>query len=249
MSSSDLSGASRGLLVLLIALFLALYLRAALRADHVVAGASFQDVKDSAPALELQDLQGHPRTLNEFRGRVVLVHFWASWCGPCKAELPALNAFGQRYEARGLTVLAVNVGESPRAITRFLANKSVPGLVLQDGRSDTFNAWGARGIPTTFLLDRAGTVRGVGAGALDWTAPRTVRAIEILLEATTPANSALSIRRSPDRRHPSQLVGVEGPAPGWRRVLMNCASRGPSNVSASSSSIGVTSHSRMVDLL
>jgi cytochrome c biogenesis protein CcmG/thiol:disulfide interchange protein DsbE len=178
---------SRGLLILLIALFLGLYVRAALRADYMAPGEGvLRDAQMPAPALELQDLQGTPHTLAEFRGRVVLIHFWASWCGPCKAELPELTTFARQYETQGLTVLAVNVQESHRDITQFLARHAVPGIVLQDGRGDASDAWGVRGFPSTFLIDRAGIIRGIAIGALDWTAPRTVKAIEILLQGASP---------------------------------------------------------------
>lgn len=178
---------SRLVPLLLGALFLGAYARVAFKADHVIPGTTFENWHVPAPPLNLQDLEGHPHTLKEFSGRVVLVHFWSTWCEPCREEVPALSTFAERYKARGLYVLAVNVGETTPTITNFALKWPMPGLVLQDRSGDAFRQWNAHGIPATFLIDRDGTIRGSGVGELDWTSTETGRKIDTLLGTTASA--------------------------------------------------------------
>jgi thiol-disulfide isomerase/thioredoxin len=158
----------------------ALGLNAAI-ADRGDAGATFAAWAHPTPALSLKDSRGVAHTLNEFRGRVVLVHFWATWCEPCREELPAISAITRRYAAQGLSLVAVDVGESRAGIARFIDEVPIEGLVLEDRDSEVFKRWRAQVLPASYLVDRDGRVRVWHLGELDWRDPKTLHAVETLL--------------------------------------------------------------------
>ncbi len=119
-----------------------------------------------APDFTLENLDGSSASLADYRGRVVIINFWASWCGPCRAEMPALQALWEAQRERGLTVLAVNstVQDSTPAATAFLQglNLSLPVLLDRDGVAT--NRYLVRALPTTFVVDRRGVIHSVLIG-------------------------------------------------------------------------------------
>lgn len=120
------------------------------------------------PSLALTDLDGRPWSLAALKGRPVLLNFWASWCEPCRAEMPSLELLQTRHEKAGLVVLLVNYQEPLPKIKRFLEvlRFSLPILLDRDG--DAANAWTPRVFPTTVLIDRSGAARSSVIGELDW---------------------------------------------------------------------------------
>lgn len=137
----------------------------------------------SQPELRLRDLQGRIRGLGEFKGKVVLVNFWASWCEPCRNEMGELDTLYKRYRPRGFEIVAVNLGESDTHIRSFL-KAWLPGAafaVLQDRDSKAYKAWSVRALPASFLVDRAGVIRWQALGAIDVDDGSTVKRIEQLL--------------------------------------------------------------------
>lgn len=101
------------------------------------------------------------------RGKAVLLNFWASWCEPCRTEMPALQTLAAREQTH-LQVLTINLKESPEAIARFVQATALSLPVLRDPLGDTARAWGVRIYPSTVLLDRHGVPRATVRGALDW---------------------------------------------------------------------------------
>lgn len=128
------------------------------------------------PPLSLPLLGSAQRwTLDQARGRVLLLNFWASWCEPCRSEMPSLELLAHRHEAEGLLVMTVNYRESPVAIERFLAQMPVDLPMLRDADGATSRAWGARVFPTTVLVDRQGRPQFTVVGEVDWLAESTRR--------------------------------------------------------------------------
>jgi len=115
---------------------------------------------DRPRSVTLPDLAGSQVALPDaYKGKIVVVHFWASWCPYCIKEIDALEAlFGQHGE-RGLMPVSVNVGETKATASSFLRDRSVTYPILLDGNSSTARLYGVTGIPTTFILDRDGSVR------------------------------------------------------------------------------------------
>lgn len=135
------------------------------------------------PPLALPDLSGRPHTLASLRGTVVLLNFWASWCDPCRDEIPALSALRRRHYEEGLRLVAVNVAESPQKIAAFLAKWPVAGLVLHDRNSIALKQWHAAGLPANYLIDRAGQLKYWHLGELDWNASQVTAPVTALLRA------------------------------------------------------------------
>jgi thiol-disulfide isomerase/thioredoxin len=126
----------------------------------------------ATPPLALPGHDGPAWDLAQARGHVVLLNFWASWCEPCRAEMPSLELLAQRHEADGLVVVAVNFRETDAAIRRFMAQMPISLPILRDADGATSRAWGARIFPTTVAVDRAGRAAFSVVGECEWNGPQ-----------------------------------------------------------------------------
>ena len=114
----------------------------------------------SMPDVAVQDANGRPVRLSTYKGRIVLIDFWASWCGPCKVSFPALDVLAHEYEPRGVVVLAIDVDERRHDADGFLSTRPTRTMtVLLDHKGVAPSAFDVRGMPTSFIVDRAGKVR------------------------------------------------------------------------------------------
>ncbi len=138
--------------------------------------------KHPVPTLPLQDQSGKSWQLAQLRGRAVLLNFWATWCEPCRAEMPSLQALAAR-EADRLVVIAINLKESPEAIARFVQSAGLQLPVVRDAQGEIAKAWGIRIYPSTVLVTDTGQVLGVVRGALDWAGPDGTRLLAPLWSA------------------------------------------------------------------
>jgi len=134
-----------------------------------------------APALGLTDLDGKAWNLSALQGQVVVLNFWASWCEPCRAEMPSLELLAAQHERNGLTILAVNYKEPLPAIKRFLDALPFSLPILLDRDGDATGEWTPRVFPTTVLIDRSGVPRQSVLGELEWNGPIARGLLEPLL--------------------------------------------------------------------
>ena len=133
----------------------------------------------SAPTLRLEDLDGQVVDLASYRGRVVLVNFWATWCPPCRAEFPSLGRVRHLFSPSDFEVIAVNVGEEAETVFSFAGSPEFP--VLFDTNSQTMATWPVKGLPTTFLVDRQGRLAWKATGGREFDDPLIVNLIKGLL--------------------------------------------------------------------
>lgn len=133
------------------------------------------------PALELRDLSGRTHTLDEYRGQVVLLNFWATWCEFCKEEVASMRQLQHELRGRPLAILSINFGESAAKVRAYAPNLTADTRVLLDGGQDAAKAWRVRVIPSSFLVDAEGRVRYSVIGNLDWASAESVRTVRALL--------------------------------------------------------------------
>ncbi len=114
----------------------------------------------------LNDLSGKPVRLSDYRGQPVLVNLWASWCPPCRAEIPDLIKFYTAHQAEGLVLLAVNSADDLNSAQQFAKEKAMPFPVLYDPSGSVEHLFRVDGLPSTFLIDRSGTVRFTWTGQI-----------------------------------------------------------------------------------
>jgi thiol-disulfide isomerase/thioredoxin len=136
----------------------------------------------ATPPLVLQDLNGRTHRLADYRGKVVLVNFWATWCEPCREEMPSIERLRQSLAGKPFEVLAVNIGEPLGRIERFLEKMPLGFPVLLDRDSGAAKAWKARVVPATFLVGPDGRIRYVHYGELDWSSEPVRKRVAELLE-------------------------------------------------------------------
>jgi thiol-disulfide isomerase/thioredoxin len=136
--------------------------------------------KSATPALKLTSTDGREWDLQQLRGKVVVLNYWASWCGPCVDELPLLNRLAEKNPDK-LAVLGVNYKESRSAIERFSAAHPIRYPILMDKTGEHFKTWSNGVMPTTVLIDRNGRARWRIVGELDESDPRFRQALDKLL--------------------------------------------------------------------
>ena len=141
----------------------------------------------AAPGFTLEALGGKSHRLADYRGKVVLMNFWASWCPPCLAELPGIQRLADRLEGEAFAVLLVNVGESPFRVSKLLEQTGVGLTSLLDVRGETFKAWGGEVYPTSFVMDTKGAVRYVAQGPLVWDSGEVMGTVSDLLRPSEAA--------------------------------------------------------------
>ncbi|MEZ4668459.1 MAG: redoxin domain-containing protein [Anaerolineae bacterium] len=127
-------------------------------------------IDQPAPNFELTGLDGARYRLSNYRGRVVFLNFWATWCEPCKRELPALQQFVAEQGDQGAVVLALNMAEKPEAINTYFNENNISGLtVLLDDNLEVKDAFAIDVFPTTYVIDRGGVVREKKLGEITLT--------------------------------------------------------------------------------
>lgn len=139
--------------------------------------------KPPAQDFTLRDLDGKTYRLADLRGKVVLLNFWASWCPPCRRELPSLERLWQKLKDRDFLALAVNVGEDGDTVFAFTGQLDTPPSfpILLDKDSAVLDAWPVKGLPTTFIIDRDGRVVFRAIGGREFDHPALTGEIEKLL--------------------------------------------------------------------
>ena len=122
---------------------------------------------EPAPSFALSTADGRTIALDELRGRVVYLDFWASWCGPCRRSFPWMNEIEQRYAAKGLTVVAINVDAKREDAERFLQQYPAKFAIVYDASGTTPRAYDVKAMPSSYLIDRKGKITRVEQGFLD----------------------------------------------------------------------------------
>lgn len=132
----------------------------------------------------LADLKGHTHSLSNYKGKVVLVNFWASWCRPCVEEMPDLTRLKKLLADQPFEILALNTGESKYKVKHFVKRINFDLPVLLDSSSKIFNNWDIKILPTSFLIDANGHVRYRIPGNPGWDDEQTISAIKKLINET-----------------------------------------------------------------
>jgi thiol-disulfide isomerase/thioredoxin len=150
-----------------------------------LSGPAYEVSKWSGPVdgFALADTTGKTWRLDELSGRAVLLNFWASWCEPCRAEMPTLQQVADLYGADKLVVLAINFKEPATRALKFAASTGLSLPILLDADGQAARRWGVKVFPTTLMLDRKGRPRQRVQGEVDWTGSAAEQMIAGLLKA------------------------------------------------------------------
>ena len=136
------------------------------------------NVGEAAPDFTLVDLEGNQVTLSDFRGKTVFVNFWATWCPPCRAEMPEIEAIYQEYKDKGVVVIGVDILESEDVVRQFVEQGGYNWTFVLDTSGEVAGNYKVTAIPISFFIDREGIIQAVNIGAM------TKRAMEDKLAET-----------------------------------------------------------------
>ena len=135
-----------------------------------------------APDFRLADPDGRRLSLREQRGKVVFLNFWATWCLPCRAEMPEMERLYQEFKSQGLVMLAVNLRESPAQVRKFGQELKLTYPLLIDEDMKVIQAYAVRALPVTYLIDRKGIMVGRAIGPREWDGGEARALVRHLLE-------------------------------------------------------------------
>ena len=134
------------------------------------------------PDFKLKDLQGREVSLKSYRGKVVLLNFWATWCPPCRKEIPSMVKLYKRYKDKGLEIIGVNLDKLDKSgVEKFSLEYNIDFPILLDPAGKVATLYGITVLPTTFILDRNGKIQEKVAGGKDWSSEENLKIFETLL--------------------------------------------------------------------
>jgi peroxiredoxin len=139
-----------------------------------------------APDFSLSDLNDQPYRLSDFRGKVVFLNFWATWCKPCREEMPSMEILNKNFEKDGLVILAVSIDRvtTTKDIPPFVKGLNLTFPVLIDSWGRTDKPYKRMGVPETFIIDQEGIIREIVIGPRDWTRLDSLQVLTKLLKVT-----------------------------------------------------------------
>jgi cytochrome c-type biogenesis protein len=145
--------------------------------------AGFQAAKQTIdpPDFTLPLLGGSAQSLSSLKGKVLLLNFWATWCGPCRTEMPSMETLYRRLKGKGFELLAVNIGEKSGTVSAFMKSYDYSFPTALDEKGSVASQYGAQAIPASYILDRQGRIVARVIGAFDWDKPQVTSVIEDLL--------------------------------------------------------------------
>ncbi len=148
-----------------------------------------------APDFTLNDLQGEEVNLKKFTGQVVLLNFWATWCSPCRIEIPSMVELYGRYRDEGLEIIGVNLDKLGKSeVEKFSLEHKINFPVLLNPSGNVAALYGVMALPTTVFLDRDGKITGRISGAVNWTTEANLKRIELLLKSKASSRDSLTQR-------------------------------------------------------
>jgi peroxiredoxin len=136
-----------------------------------------------APDFSLKDLNGKKVGLKQFKGKIILLNFWATWCSPCKEEMPGLEVLHQKFKGKNFVLLAISVDYGGfKPVQEFINKQHYTFSVLLDPKCEALDLFEIKGIPTTFIIDKKGRMVGRAIGPRDWKSPEVFSLINLLIE-------------------------------------------------------------------
>jgi cytochrome c biogenesis protein CcmG/thiol:disulfide interchange protein DsbE len=134
------------------------------------------------PHIPLKDLKGQQVDLKALKGRVIFLNFWATWCGPCKEEMPSMQALYHEFKEKGFVFLTISVDyEGLKPVKEFIEKNRYTFPVLIDQKGETLDLFEVNGIPTTFLINKQGKMVGKIIGPRDWKSPEAISLLSQLM--------------------------------------------------------------------
>lgn len=161
--------------------------------DRLFEKAGILALPNNTPPVEivLPDPDGRVVRISEFRGKIVLLNFWASWCFPCIIEMPAMEKLHKRFKHRNFVMVAINLQESAEQVKQFLKDHKLTFMTLLDSKGIVGTEFGIRSIPTTFILDKEGRLIGKALGPREWDGKEATELFEYLIDETLKQVSRL----------------------------------------------------------
>jgi peroxiredoxin len=160
-------------------------LRAQPSKDDLLSRAGIRPVKGSpkAPSFSLEDLKGLKCELRNFNGKVVFLNFWATWCGPCKEEMPSMEALHQQFKEKNFVFLTISVDyEGVKPVKEFIEKHRYTFPVLVDPECQILDLYQVKGLPTTIVIDKKGTMIGKAVGPKNWKSSEVIYLVNHLIK-------------------------------------------------------------------
>ena len=162
-------------------------------------------VINRAPEFSLRELNGNVASLSGYRGKMVLLNFWATWCGPCRDEMPSMEQLSRNFGGQGLAVVAINQRENAALVARFMKTHNLNFSTLLDADGRVAASYRVYGIPVSYVIDSDGQAIGMKSGSMDWASPRVVDIFRELVDETNSGVTTGSIGLEPAMPIPKVL--------------------------------------------
>jgi len=142
--------------------------------------------KPAAVNFKLLDMDGKTHQLSDYKGQPIIINFWATWCPPCREELPSMNRAWAKVKSQGIAMIAINVGEDEDTIFTFTGDYPIDFTILLDQSGEIINQWPIKGLPTTFVIDPQGRIVYRAIGGREWDSEELLNIVRAL--KTKPSN-------------------------------------------------------------
>ena len=139
-------------------------------------------VGKKAPEFKARDLSGKSVSLSSFKGKPILLNFWATWCPYCREERPYLNSLHKEYKDKGLVIIAVSLDKSEETVRKFLKKMPLDFIILHDNDNAASQPYGVYSLPTSFTIDRNGIIKDKFLGGRNWTDSNSKKVIEEIIK-------------------------------------------------------------------